>query len=351
MTKHYRQFLSATLFVIGAGIASTYSIAADVQAKIPVDELLHKLNASVVRVQVALSDGGYGVGSGVVVAKDQVATNCHVISGASSVSVVLAGESYAVRAIKPDWRHDVCIVKVEGLKAPIVKLGATKNLKYEQPLYSIGYPGFLASPVSTAGFVKGLYVMDDSVIVRATNTFRLGDSAGGVFDEAGHLVGLMTLKSPGRNAYYYNMPVEWVQALINKPEQTIHSKGELPFWALSETEWPLFMRVVQPYKTEDWKSLLAIATAWTQQEPSSSEAWFYLATAEFAMKNTASAETHFHKVVAMNDKHSQAFFYLGLIAQANGKHIEALDNVALLTALDNAIASELKLAMGMVASN
>lgn len=53
----------------------------------------------------------------------------------------------------------------------------------------------------------------------------------------------------------------------------------------------------------------------------------------------------------MNDKHSQAIYYLDLIAQANDEHIEALDNVELLTRLDNALASELKLAMGMVQSN
>ena len=344
MTRNHLNFLSATLLSLSVSLASTHSSAAD----IPTNELLHKLNASVVRVQVALADGGYGVGSGVVVAKDQVVTNCHVVANASSISVVLAGESYAVSAIKPDWHHDVCIVKVEGLKAPVVPLGASKNLKYEQKLYSIGYPGFLPSPVSTAGLVKALYAMDDSVIVRATNTFRLGDSGGGVFDESGYLVGIMTLKSPGHHAYYYNMPVEWVQTLLNQPEQAVNAKSELPFWALTETEWPLFMRVVQPYKTEDWKSLLTLATTWTMQEPNSTEAWFYLAAAEYAMKNTLSAENHLHKVFALNDKHSQAIYYLGLIADENGKRIEALDNVALLSRLDNAAANQLKIAMGIV---
>ena len=355
MTKYYVQFVTITLLFLGVNLASTHSIAASISAEIPakiaMDAVLHRLNASVVRVQVGLADGSYGVGSGVVVAKEQVVTNCHVVANAASISVVLAGESYAVSAIKPDWHHDVCIIKVEGLKAPIVQLGAAKTLKYEQTLYSIGYPGFLSSPVSTAGTVKGLYAMDDSVIVRATNTFRLGDSGGGIFDEAGYLVGVMTLKSPGQHAYYYNMPVEWVRALLDKPEQAVNAKSELPFWARTLTEWPLFMRVVQPYKTADWPSLLTLATTWTAQEPTSTEAWFYLAASEYAMKNTASAEAHLHKVLAMNDKHSQAIYYLGLIADANGKRTEALDNVALLNELDHVAATELKLAMGIVEAN
>ena len=313
----------------------------------PADELLHKLDEQVVRVQVALANGGYGVGSGVVVAKDQVVTNCHVVANALNISITSKGESYPVSAIKPDWHHDICIVKVEGLTAPIATIGSSKSLKYEQPIFTVGYPNFLSSPVSTFGFVKGLYPMDDSVIIRATSTFRLGDSGGGVFDEKGNLVGVMTLKSPGHNAYYYNMPVEWVKALLNTPEQAITTKSKPAFWAVAPEHWPFFMRVVQPYKTADWQTLNALATIWTKQEPNSAEAWFYLAAAEYEMKNTSSAEDHLHKVVLMNDKHSQAIYYLGLIAEENGKRTEALRDVALLKVLDNVAASELKLAMGI----
>jgi len=313
----------------------------------PTDELLQKINAHVVRVQVALANGSYGVGSGVVVAKDQIVTNCHVVANATNINVVSNGENFAVSAIKPDWHHDICIIKVDGLNAPIATIGSSKNLKYEQPVFAIGYPDFSTSACATFGFVKGLFPMDDSVIIRATSTFRQGASGGGLFDDDGNLVGIITLKSPGRNAYYYDLPVEWVQALLNQPEQAINSKSELPFWAVAEEQWPFFMRVVQPYITEDWQSLLTVATAWVEQEPNSADAWFYLAAAEYATKDISTAENHLHKVVAMNNQHSQAIYYLGLIAEANGKRMEALTNVALLNNLDVDAADQLKLAMGI----
>src|SRR5450830_639624 len=91
-------------------------------AAMPTDELLQKINTLVVRVQVELANGGYGVGSGVVVAKNEIVTNCHVIANASSIGVLSNGASYSVTAIKPDWHHDVCILKVDGLTAPVASI-------------------------------------------------------------------------------------------------------------------------------------------------------------------------------------------------------------------------------------
>ena len=311
----------------------------------PTDALVHELDAQVLRVQVGLANGGYGLGSAVVIAKDQVVTNCHVVASATSIVVINNGMPLSATAIKPDWRHDVCILKVDGLDAPIAKIGSSKNLKYEQSVFTIGYPNFAAIPVSTYGAVKGLYPLDDSVIIRASSTFGLGASGGGVFDDDGNLVGVITLKSPGKEAYYYNMPVEWVQALLKKPEQVISAKSEKPFWAASYDKWPYFMQVVQPYLTENWDSLLQIANKWTKKEPNTAEAWYYLAAAEYATNDVQKAEAHLQKVVAMNHQHSQAIFYLGLMAEKSGKHSLALTKVALLNNFDEATASQLKLEM------
>lgn len=312
---------------------------------VPTDELLHKITQHIVKVHVTLANGSYGSGSGVVIAKDQIVTNCHVVANAVGISVGVNGESYAGSAITPDWYHDVCLVKVEGLKAPVATIGSSKNLQYEQPVFAIGYPNFSPAPSSTFGYVKGLFPMDDSVIIRASSTFRLGSSGGGVFDDLGNLVGVITLKSPGKHAYYYNMPVEWVQALMSKPEQPIVSEAKPAFWAGPADKWPFFMQVVHPYLTENWTSLLTIATKWTLKEPNNNEAWFYLAAAEFSIKDTRNAEAHLRKVTAANAQHSQAIYYLALIAEESGKHMEALTNIALLTKLDSDAATELQSAI------
>lgn len=336
MTKFYANLLLLSLLYVSFNRVSHAT---------PSDAMVSQLNAQVLRVQVELANGSFGLGSGVVVAKDQVVTNCHVVAKAKSISVVSGGASFAASALKPDWRHDVCMLKVEGLDAPVANIGSSKALQYEQSVVTVGYPSFVAKPVNTFGVVKGLFPMDDSVVIRATSTFRLGASGGGVFDDAGNLVGLITLKSPGRNAYYYYMSVDWVKALLDAPEQSITAKSELPFWALSQEKWPHFMKVVQPYLTQDWNALLKVARTWTEQEPNATEAWFYLAAAEYATKDYMAAESHLYKVITMNDHHSQAIYYLGMIAEESGKHDEAMQNMAKLDALDGETATQLKVAM------
>lgn len=317
------------------------SVVTSVQA-LPTDMLLHQATQHVVKINVALDNGNDGSGSGVVIAKDRVVTNCHVVANATSISVKANGKAYPVSGIVPDWHHDICLVKVEDIDVPIATIGSSKSLQYEQPVFAIGYPNFSTVPSSTSGHIKGLFPMDDSVIIRATSTFRLGASGGGVFDDTGNLIGIITLKSPGRNAYYYNMPVEWVQALMDKPVVAINSKASPAFWAGPADKWPFFMQVVHPYLNKNWASLLSVATRWTIEEPTNNEAWFYLAAAEYAIHDTVSAETHLRQVTAANAQHSQAIYYLALIAEESGKHMEALTNIALLTQLDADAATRLK---------
>ncbi len=310
---------------------------------VPVDELLHKVSKHVVKVNVALANGRFGSGSGVVIAKDRIVTNCHVVANALGISVTVNGTALQATAITPDWYHDVCLVKVEGIDAPIATMGSSKALQYEQPVFAIGYPNFSPAPVSTSGQVKGLFKMDDSVIIRASSTFRLGASGGGVFDEQGHLVGVITLKSPGRHAYYYNMPVEWVKTLLSQPEQAINATPSPAFWAGPADQWPFFMRVVHPYLTGNWSSLHSIAADWASKEPENIEAWFYLAAAEYAIKDRQNAQAHLEKVMQMDAMHSQAIYYLALIAEETGRAIDLQTNIALLAKLDGAAAKKLQL--------
>ena len=106
----------------------------------PNPELAYRLKASVAKVHVITKTGGHGVGTGVVVGKDLVATNCHVLANASGIKISKFGDSHAPVAIKADWKHDLCILRFKYLELAPVELGDSENLKYEQAIFFYSIP-------------------------------------------------------------------------------------------------------------------------------------------------------------------------------------------------------------------
>ena len=286
------------------------------------NELAYQLKASVVKVHTSTKSGGHGVGTGVVVAKDLVATNCHVLANTNGVKITKFGDSSVPDAIRADWKHDICILRFQFLELKPVELGDSETLKYEQDIFSIGFPGGPPKPQTTTGKIKALYPLDDSAIVRTDASFVMGASGSPVFDSSGKLIAISTFKSPGHNAYYYNMPVKWVKALLDAPEETSMKTDISPFWDAPEESRPFFMRVVLPYQNEKWAELNEVAEAWVNKEPQSVEAHYYLGIAKENLSKIAEAKLEFANTLKLHPQHAGALFELGLIAGKEGNQDE-----------------------------
>lgn len=285
----------------------------------PNHALAYKLKASVVKVHVATSNGGHGVGTGVAVGKDLVATNCHVLANAVGVKITKFGDSFTPDAVKADWKHDLCILRLQYLDLTPVELGDSEVLKYEQAIFSIGFPGGPPKPQVTYGKIKALYPYDDSQIVRTDASFVMGASGSPVFDSEGKLVAISTFKSPGRGAYFYNVPVKWIKALLNVPETESLKTDISPFWDALETQRPFFMRVVLPYQNGHWAELKAVAQDWISKEPTDAEAFYYAGIAEKNLGDLNKANQYFQKTLTLHTQHPATLIELGIMANQAGK--------------------------------
>jgi tetratricopeptide (TPR) repeat protein len=309
------------------------------------EEVAFKLNPSVVKVQVSNDKGNRGIGSGVVVSQDHVVTNCHVVANSRGIAVTKNGESYQPVAMKADWHHDLCILKFDGLPIAPVALGDGAGLKYEQAVFSIGYPNNPMRPLTAFGKIKGLYHLDDAQVIRTSAAFRMGASGGALFDNAGNLIGINTFKSPGRNGNYYSLPVAWVKKLLTAPEIAVTTQRELPFWDAPEEKRPFFMQVVNEQITKQWDALAHISQAWIEAESSSSEAWYYQAMAQDKLGNDQAAIAAYKKTLELNSHHTGALYDWGLLASRLGNQAEVERIGMLLNMIDQDVAEEFKLAV------
>ena len=300
-------------------------IASQVQA-IPTFEKLLELNNSIVVVNVDLPDGSSGSGTGVVVSKEYVATDCHVIANTLGANISKFDDAYKPIAFKADWKHDLCLLKFEELPFKPVPIRDSKTLQYEEDVFSISYPSGNNVPQPSYGSVKAIHNFDNSVIIRSDAAFALGSSGGGLFDEKYNLIGITTFKSPGPQGYFYSLPVEWIKKLMKEPDTKSLKTLDIPFWAMPFEQKPYFMKVVIPYQNKEWDTLKSISDLWIKEEPNSSDAWYFLGLADQGKKDLKAAKEAFLKAEKINPRHLDAMMGLAEIAESE-KDLASLQNI------------------------
>jgi hypothetical protein len=284
------------------------------------------LSHSIVMITTELHDGRSGRGSGVVVSKEYVVTNCQVIANAKGVNVAKFRVGYKPKAIIADWKRDLCLLKFDHLPFKPLPMRDSATLQYEEFVFSLSFPIGQNVPQPSYGNIKATYPYEDSLIIRSNAQFHLGSSGGALFDEQFNLIGISTFKSPGKG-YYYHLPTDWIKQLMNAPEIHSLNTNEIPFWALPLAQKPSFMQVVIPYQNKNWDAVKTIAQKWIDKEPESADAWYYLGVAEEGSGNIAKAKTHLSKAYALNARELDAMVALSRVAyvQKDLKALEALE--------------------------
>lgn len=282
------------------------------------------LSDSLVQVAVELPNGITGNGSGVVVSKEYVATNCHVLANAKGANIIKYRDAYQPIGLKADWKHDLCLLKFDNLPFKVAPMRDSSSLEYEEEIFSLGYPIGNNVPQPSYGSIKGSYPLEDSVVIRTSAAFAMGSSGGALFDQKFNLIGITSFKSPGSHGFFYNLPVEWIKALFESPDVLSLNTLEVPFWALPLEQRPYFMQVVIPYQNKDWASLKKVAQAWTLQEPASSDAWYFLGLAEEGANEIGLAKEDLSKAQTLNTRHLDAMLALSNIAYSQ-KDLNALE--------------------------
>ena len=161
------------------------------------------------------SEVKYASGSGTVIAKEYVLTNYHVIENASSLKISVGGDDsnlYEATVAATDPDKDVAVLHVPGLPVEPVELGDSDKLQVGDWAINIGNAiGFTGTV--TAGIISALdreiegdttktdrYGRKSTVVntmIQTDAAINSGNSGGGMFNTAGQLVGIPTLKYSG----------------------------------------------------------------------------------------------------------------------------------------------------------
>jgi serine protease Do len=300
-------------------------------------EQTFNLNRHIVKVHAANQAGNHGVGSGVVIAKDHVVTNCHVIANANGIHVTKYGTSYPPQELIADWYHDICILSFKYLDLDPVQLGSSDDVDYATDVVAKSYGGNATRPVTSVGKVRDIFDLNGKKIIQSSTWFSLGASGGGLFDSEGRLLGITTFKTPGHGALYYSIPVEVVKDLLEKGQRVnVTTQAVAPFWDEPPEQLPFFMRIVKPLFDENWSELNKLSQEWLSKD-NALEANYYLAKSFYHLNQKDEAKKLLMKVIDQKSKHSMAHQLLSKIYQDEGNQVESEYHANLFMELDSEI--------------
>ena len=154
----------------------------------------------------------YATGSGVVVSKGYVLTNFHVVEGAVSLKVTTEDGEYAAIVVAKDENLDVAVLYCPELPRDPVVLGDSDTLQVGDWAICIGNP--LSSEFNgtvTHGIISGMdraissttkdrYGRRETItntMIQTDAAINSGNSGGGMFNTAGELMGIPTMKYTG----------------------------------------------------------------------------------------------------------------------------------------------------------
>jgi serine protease Do len=297
--------------------------------------------ASVLKVEARRPQGGFSIGSGVVVAPEVVVTNCHVTGDGSGVSVLRGGLRWAATPRRSDAAHDLCVLHVPGLEAAAVPLGQAERLVPGESVTALGYTGGLGIQASD-GAVLGLHRLDGAHVIRSSNWFSSGASGGGLFDASLQLVGILTFRLRGGEAHYFSAPVEWLRPLLEPVAETPAAvalagaddvavaapmPAAPPYWQRSLAEQPRFLRAALLQHDARWPALAQFGAEWANEDPGDAEPWSLLGQALLAMGSEAPARRALECSLALEPHAADVRARLEAIPRSPGE-TTAIDSAA-----------------------
>ena len=209
-------------------LAQDMALTSD-QLESPFKAAYEKASQSVVGIKIStgtsiangrISSQTAFVGSGVVVSNDSyVVTNNHVIESADSIYVVVGEDEYPAELVATDADSDVAVLLCKDhLGVTPATLGNSDELSVGDWALVIGNPlGETFANTLTTGVISGLgrdvssAGADTSVnnFIQTNAQINAGNSGGGLFNIAGELVGITSMKL-SNNGYYGTAAIEGI---------------------------------------------------------------------------------------------------------------------------------------------
>lgn len=168
------------------------------------------------------------LGSGFLISKDgYVITNNHVVADAEEIIVRLSDRrEFVAEVIGTDKRSDIAVLKIDGNKLPVVKLGNSDDLEVGEWVLAIGSPfGFDYSVTQGIISAIGRSLPNENYVpfIQTDVAINPGNSGGPLFNLAGEVIGVNSQiysRTGGFMGLSFAVPIDMVMNVYSQLRET-----------------------------------------------------------------------------------------------------------------------------------
>ncbi len=158
------------------------------------------------------------LGSGFFIHNGQVATNLHVVKGASRGYAKLVDQKtkYDIEGITAvDAERDLVILKTSVPNVQVIPLGDSDEVQVGAPIYAVGNPRGLEGTFSQ-GIISSIRKVGTDKILQLTAPISPGSSGGPVLNDKGQVIGVSVATFRGGQNLNFAIPSNYLKKLMEQ---------------------------------------------------------------------------------------------------------------------------------------
>lgn len=158
------------------------------------------------------------LGSGFYVRDGEVASNLHVVEGASRGYAKIIGQNakYEIEGISAvDPERDLVILRISGFSSPALTLGDSESVEVGETIYAVGNPKGLEGTFSQ-GIISSIRKVESNKLLQITAPISPGSSGGPILRENGEVVGISVATFRGGQNLNFAIPSNYLKTLLGK---------------------------------------------------------------------------------------------------------------------------------------
>ncbi len=128
------------------------------------------------------------------------------LNGDIEISLV-DGKTYDAVLVDTSDDYDLALLHIQSSDCPCLETNSVEQVQFGQKVYTIGNPSGLRHTV-TGGILSGYRQMDGKKYIQTDAPINPGNSGGPLIDEAGHVIGINTMRVADTEGLGFAIPIE-----------------------------------------------------------------------------------------------------------------------------------------------